>query len=58
VQCDVHQLVAYKNRTDSLAKLVGQQKSDRFWLFGVNDPLNAIEKLQLFSILAEEKKFF
>jgi hypothetical protein len=37
VQCDVCQLEAYKNWTDSLAKSVGQQKSDRFGLFCVNE---------------------
>ncbi len=39
VQCDVRQSDAYKNLTDSLAKLVRLQKSDWFWLFHVNDPL-------------------
>jgi len=39
VQCDVCQSDAYKNQMDSLAKLVGQQKLDRLWLFHVNDPL-------------------
>jgi hypothetical protein len=39
VQCDVRQSDAYKNQTDGLAKLAGQQKSDQFWLFRVNDPL-------------------
>jgi hypothetical protein len=39
VQCDVRQSDAYKNQTDGLAKSVGQQKSDRFGLFHVNDPL-------------------
>ncbi len=39
VQCYVCQSDAYKNQMDSLAKLVGQQKLDRLWLFHVNDPL-------------------
>jgi hypothetical protein len=38
VQCDVHRLDAYKNKTYGLVKLVGQQKSDQFWIFRVNDP--------------------
>jgi hypothetical protein len=37
VQCDVRQLDACKNWTDGLAKSVGQQKSDQFWLFLVNE---------------------
>jgi hypothetical protein len=39
VQCDFCQSDAYKNWTDSVAKLVGQPKSDQFWLFRVNEPL-------------------
>ncbi len=38
VQCDICRLDAYKNWMDDLAKLVGQQKLDQFWLFRVNDP--------------------
>jgi hypothetical protein len=37
VQCDVRQLDACKNWKDGLAKSVGQQKSDQFWLFPVNE---------------------
>jgi hypothetical protein len=45
VQCDVCWSDAYKNQTDGLAKSVGQQKLDRFWLFHVNNPLVAdVEK--------------
>jgi hypothetical protein len=39
VQGNVCQSDAYKNPTDGLAKLVAQQKSDKFWLFCVNEGL-------------------
>jgi hypothetical protein len=42
VQCDVRLSDAYKNQTDCLAKLVGQQKLGRFWLFCVNYPLTIL----------------
>ncbi len=48
VQCDVRQSDAYKNWTDGLAKSVGQQKSDRFWLFDVNDPLLGFTQVRSF----------
>ncbi len=38
VQRDVCQSDALKNRTDGLAKLVGQPKLDWFWLLHVNNP--------------------
>jgi hypothetical protein len=36
VQCGNGQSDGYKNWTDGLAKSVGQQKSDQFWLFCAN----------------------
>jgi hypothetical protein len=58
VQCDVCWSDAYKNQTDSLAKSVGQQKLDRFWLFRVNNPLVADAERFFFLKTAPSNLFY
>jgi hypothetical protein len=65
VQRDVHQSDAYKNQTDNLAKLVGQQKSDWFWLFRGKRGVSVTKKkkvlLNIFLVpilIKTERQFF
>jgi len=52
VQCDVRRSDAHKNRMESLAKSVRQQKLDWFWLFPVNDPLWNIKSCLFTSVIS------
>ncbi len=56
MQCDVSLSDAYKNWMNSLAKLAGQQKSDQFWVFRVNNPLSLF--LMIKYLFSRKRIFF